>query len=508
MLGPRALLARLDQALDFAAAHDHARQRTLRQTIAWSEELLDEQHRRLFRRLGVFAGGCDLAAVAAVCELSEENQALALVSGLLDSSLVTVAEDLVGEPRIGLLETVHAYVRDQLVSHGEWEALQARHATCFLELAMSLRSALQSRQQQPETRARFEVEHDNFRQAPAGRSARRSATNVRPTRLPRRLRWACGCASRWRPCGTSPATSPGSAVAMSLPSTAPVAVTVPSSRGASPAWVPCCTSRTTAWNRRRGSKQAAADMWRRLDDRNHLSFALTSLGGTLAELGQPGRARVVFDEALHLAQTSGDEGLLSWAFGYVAYFEQCERHLDRSLALYDEALDNSRAIGDPRRVWLFTMGQACVWRLQGRLDLALTAMQALIPAGLEFNDPQTLAVIAETYAALLADLHQHRDAAFLLGAADATRDHLATSRLPLLDREISEAMAASRAALSGEEWDRVYRSGWGTVVQEALKKGARAGRVDQPPAGLQAGSEGRRGSVALTDRTVAVRVAR
>src|SRR5712692_2336722 len=44
-----------------------ARQQTLRDTIAWSYDLLDEPERRLFRSLSIFAGGCTLEAAEALC---------------------------------------------------------------------------------------------------------------------------------------------------------------------------------------------------------------------------------------------------------------------------------------------------------------------------------------------------------------------------------------------------------------------------------------------------------
>src|SRR3712207_1639018 len=70
LLPPQALLARLEQRLPLltGGARDlPARQQTLRDTIAWSYDLLDEGEQQLFRRLAVFVGGCTLEAIEAVC---------------------------------------------------------------------------------------------------------------------------------------------------------------------------------------------------------------------------------------------------------------------------------------------------------------------------------------------------------------------------------------------------------------------------------------------------------
>ena len=70
VFSPQALLHRLERRLPLltGGARDlPARQQTLRDTIAWSADLLTESERRLFRRLSVFDGGCTLDAVGAVC---------------------------------------------------------------------------------------------------------------------------------------------------------------------------------------------------------------------------------------------------------------------------------------------------------------------------------------------------------------------------------------------------------------------------------------------------------
>ena len=67
----------------------------------------------VFRRAGVFAGGCDLDALAAVAVAADGPGAgadpLQLAADLLDVSLVTVTEGADGEPRVGMLETIREY---------------------------------------------------------------------------------------------------------------------------------------------------------------------------------------------------------------------------------------------------------------------------------------------------------------------------------------------------------------------------------------------------------------
>jgi predicted ATPase len=115
LLAPRALLARLGHSLDLAAADvgQPSRQQTLRNAIAWSYDLLDSDLDGAFRRAGVFAGGCDLDALAAIAAAEPGPETgpdpLQLAAGLLDVSLITVTDGADGEPRVGMLETIREF---------------------------------------------------------------------------------------------------------------------------------------------------------------------------------------------------------------------------------------------------------------------------------------------------------------------------------------------------------------------------------------------------------------
>ena len=72
LLTPRALLAKLQTSLDLAAGDTDrpSRQHTMRDTISWSYDLLDSEAQRTFRMIGVFEGGCDVAALGNITEAS------------------------------------------------------------------------------------------------------------------------------------------------------------------------------------------------------------------------------------------------------------------------------------------------------------------------------------------------------------------------------------------------------------------------------------------------------
>ena len=121
LLAPQAMLARLERRLPLltGGARDlPERQRTLRDTIAWSYDLLDESERRLFRRLAVFVGGCTVEAAEAIGSVDGEPGADVFdgIASLVDKSLLRQHDGPDGEPRFTMLETIREFGLEQLAS--------------------------------------------------------------------------------------------------------------------------------------------------------------------------------------------------------------------------------------------------------------------------------------------------------------------------------------------------------------------------------------------------------
>jgi DNA-binding CsgD family transcriptional regulator/tetratricopeptide (TPR) repeat protein len=146
----------------------------LRNTIAWSYDLLDASEQKLFRGLAVFVGGCTLEAIEAVCRVEGDTsvgsgQALELgmlevVGSLVDKSLLRKEEAAGVEPRFVMLETIQEYASEQLQESGEAEELRRRHARYFMTLAVEAEPRLKAAEQE-RWLDRLEAEHDNFRAA-------------------------------------------------------------------------------------------------------------------------------------------------------------------------------------------------------------------------------------------------------------------------------------------------------------------------------------------------------
>lgn len=149
-------------------------QRTLRTTIQRSYELLMVEEQILLRRLGVFVGGFDLAAVEEIGDwrveigdsslLSSFQSSVSTLQSLIVKSLVRAETLATGEQRFSLLETIREFALEQLHLHGEDEALRQWHYTHYLARFRNADHHLRG----PEATAwfaRLHPEFDNLRAA-------------------------------------------------------------------------------------------------------------------------------------------------------------------------------------------------------------------------------------------------------------------------------------------------------------------------------------------------------
>jgi predicted ATPase len=168
ILSPAQILDRLPQRLDLLRGGRDAdpRQATLRATIEWSYELLDDEERRLFGRLAAFAGGCTLEAAEAVADADLDT-----LQSLVEKSLLRHTDE-----RFWMLETIREYAAERLGEHEE-DSIRPRHLEYFLALAEKA-----DEEQWTSASAWFPVldrERDNIRTALDWAEARRPDAEAR-----------------------------------------------------------------------------------------------------------------------------------------------------------------------------------------------------------------------------------------------------------------------------------------------------------------------------------------
>jgi len=169
LLPPQSLLARMKYRLPLLTGGTQdlpTRQQTLRNTLEWSYSLLNADEQRLFRRMAVFAGGCTLEAIDAVCnrEGVSDLGILDQVGSLIDKSLLFQKALGESEPRIMMLATIREYALERLRESQEVGVISGAHAAYFLTFAETGDVALRGPEQDVWLK-QLEAEHHNLRRA-------------------------------------------------------------------------------------------------------------------------------------------------------------------------------------------------------------------------------------------------------------------------------------------------------------------------------------------------------
>jgi predicted ATPase len=163
LLSPEQLLARLGPRLELVSGGPSdlpERQQTLRRTILWSYELLDEAERELFARLAVFPGHFTLEAAEAVCAPAGDLDVVGGLAALIDKSLVH-ADSIGPEPAFAMLRTIRQFARELLDASPAHGPVGRAHAEFFLARAVAAHGRLRG-PEQAAVHERLLAEADNL----------------------------------------------------------------------------------------------------------------------------------------------------------------------------------------------------------------------------------------------------------------------------------------------------------------------------------------------------------
>jgi predicted ATPase/class 3 adenylate cyclase len=461
LLAPRALLARLGRSLDLAAADigQPSRQQTLRNAIAWSYDLLTEDLAGVFGRLGVFAGGCDLDALAAIAAAGPGADPLDLAAGLLEVSLVTVTEGADGEPRVGMLETIREFALDRLEQAGDLDGARRRHAEYYAGVAE--RADEQLRGSGPAHLAaldRLEAEHDNLRAAlawsldtPASGGGERSAAGLGLVQALAYFWYRHGHAAegrRWLERAIGLAAGDGGVPLAQLAHWLGVLL---QQQGEPQAAVPLL--------------ERSLAIWRDLGDQQEQARELNSLGITRRHLDDVDTARALLEESAAIAREIGSDSRLAAALTNLGQLEADAGNFDRATQVLQEALAIDRKQEDMLGVALDQQSLAGVHLRAGRGLQARELLSAMAGYVVRSGDPVLLATTLEMAAANAAQLGEGLLAARLTGAAEAIRHK---TGIPIQQPEmLEEFLAPARATLAAGHWDAELAAGRALSQQQS-----------------------------------------
>ena len=466
------------------------RHQALRATLDWSYNLLDADERATFRRLATFFGGFTLHAAERIAAGGDirPDAMLELLTRLADKSLLRV-EHSHGESRYFLLATIRDYARERLTEAAESDQARHAHLQYFTELVEDATARIEQVEAAP---GRLEVELDrldaelpNLRRA--FEFAQESGDPVAPLRIAgpldryAYLRGRYHEVRQWMDAAvTSSPDGPAGLRAKALLG------------GGRLALLQCDYAPAVR------RLEAALRLYRELGDPRGIAGSLQVLGSVAREQGRYARAVELHAESLAIAEAAGDRWAVASAHGYLAFASWLQRDFGRAAEEASTALAKFRELGDVEGAAWSLISLGTVARYQGdveRASVLLTESLALSegigfregiawsveqlgllavldgnPVAIsllrrslelhgELRDRWRMSSVLEDLAAITLAQGNTRQAARLLGAAEALRETIGTVIAPCERLQHNQTTMAVRTALGDEAFDIALRQG-------------------------------------------------
>ncbi len=484
LFSPWALVERLDHRLRVLAggARDlPERQRTLRDAVAWSYDLLDTGQQSMFGRLSVFAGDFSITAVEDLSGSGVDerapNDVFESLASLVDNSLLAPRPgSSTGregeEPRFAMLETIREYAAERLQASGEAEEIRRAHARYYLALAEATQPETIAYSQQEWWWTRLEEDHDNLR------ATLRWAIRVRDEDTASRLAlalwrfWSArhlgeGC--RWLE------------AVLAVGETGGVEPVLHARRRAFLLLVAgILTARHGDYDRAVALDEASLALYRDLDHRKSTHGPLRELGTVAYYRGDYDRAVTLHRQALAIAQEFGNASGAGLVVCNLADALRARGDLDQARALLEESLSSLRRQEQSLRTvnalvnTLARVGSVeCEVGEYGRAAESYKESLELIWRFVGRGGYETAACL-EGLARVAAMQNRPERAARLLGASAALRDEMGTPLSPIIREDHHHASEAAREALGEEAFEAAWDVGHETPFEESIAQAASA----------------------------------
>ena len=506
VLSPAALLARLDTRLPLLTGGSRdlpARQRTMRDAVAWSYELLSGAEQHAFRWLSVFAGGFTLEGAERVApppmpsvhpERSDPHTRIDLVTSLVAKNMVRRIAAADGEMRFAMLETIREYGREQLAASGEGEAARRAHAAYFVSFAEEADRRLRG----PEQRVwleRLETEHDNLRSALSWLLAapERAADALR---LAGALHWFWYLhghfreGRRWLEDALAASPEPTLARAKALTGSGVLGFPLGEFESARDR-----LDESIAVGRAVGDPGTVAyglhflamgdlphidpatlrerttesiTLFREAGDRWGLAMSLRGLGMIALVTQQFDEADAPFAASLALAREVGDLWCLARVLHYSGEVARARGDIAAAQGLYDESLALYRDLDlrYPAAVVQHNLGYIAV--RQGDFRVGLSHFSAALTPHIEHDNLLNVGHCLAGIAAVATLLDRPLDAARLFGSAEAILTRIGAALWPVDKIDHDRFLAAVRERLGDEVFATAFAAGQALTLESAI----------------------------------------
>ena len=452
-LEPHQLAGRLNHSLDLLTHGSRdlpARQQTLRNTVAWSYDLLDPAQQSLFRQLGVFAGGFSLEAAESVC--CEDS--IDLLEGLAEHSLIesTIQGD---GTRYRMLKPVREFAVERLESLGEAPATMLRHVQFFVAMAEEAGVQMQG-PGQLEWLSRLETENDNLWAA--------MSWALEQSRHEEAARLGWGLWMFWWLHGYHQEGRRTMESLLSLDPPAP-SRTIALAVAGNLALAAGDHQAARAWFR------DAITLARQIGDRARLAVSLHSLGLSLLDGSELDEATACLEEALPFFVASGNGMMVSGIHTHLGTAALLAGDLERAEQQTRHGLVVARSSGDRVSTYfaLYNLGQVALAR--GDAAGAAPLLEEGLALAREIGNQGRVSYFLESLAIAYGALGHFEKGSRLLGAAAGLKDagEIATFNYLTPARAIyGPTVAEMKAAMGDAGYEEAQEEGRQLTLAQAV----------------------------------------
>ncbi len=496
ILSPAQILERLENRLKMltGGAKDlPARQQTMRGTIEWSYDLLDENDRILFERLAVFVGGFTIEAAEGVLEgekgrrgegeikppfSNSSSPALPFspspllpfsfslldgITSLVENSLLVQAETFGGESRFRFLEVVREYALEKLEAGGEAESIRKNHAAFFLKLAEAAEPQILGKQG-AKWLTLIEEEHNNFRAAFFWAAAIDAPTAVRLAGALRDfwvLRNQLTEGREWFETALDRADDAPAAARFKL------FVGLGQTAKFQGDYVAA-----------RKAFQEGLTTGRESGDLRQIAVANRGLAGAAKMQGDFTAARNFYEEALTVSRRIDEKFGIAVSLNALGDLARVEGDFAAAHSFFDESLTICREIGNIQGIGCTLNNLGAIAFVLGDYETARSHFTEGLRTAQELGEKITLSYSLDGFAALAVKRGDAECALQLAGAAENLRESLGFETEPAERLFRDDYLTKLRSAITEENFTRTYLQGCQMKIEQVVKMALGNSRED------------------------------
>ncbi len=456
---PSLLAIRMENSLDALSSGPinlPERQRTLRATLAWSYDLLQQDEKFLFARLAVFNGGGNLEAIDRICSKGLSGNVSELLVSLVNKNLVILRERKDGELQFKMLDTILEYSREQLALSEEAEEVHLLHASYYADLAEQANNEILGTNHKYWFQ-RFQTEQDNFHSA--------IAWSLLGNEHIFGLRIAASLKYFWVYNGLAADGLKWILLALDEEDSQ-----TPELRADLLTSASALSDYSFAKQNAKEMLGEAIDIYEQLGDENKIAWALTYLsymyGHILADDIQKGFG--LASESLAIFDRLGDRPGIAYANNVLGELFRMNKDYISAKGCYETALEIVKQTGEFNREGINYVNLGFIAFHEKEYQLAEQYIKQSLRIFLELNSSYGLATHLSTLAGPTAALGLPKKAARLLGAGNEELESLNTKHGSADLPEIKYYYDNVYQILGEEKFKEAWEEGQRMTIQEAV----------------------------------------